>query len=243
MTAEKLYEHICIMLREYDLHTDNEGADNVIANPENWVASDLIPFYASAAELVIEARTKLDTKTTPRTKLNAIKRIIKAVPDSRQQFRGLFPYEDRFIVIDGYRLIRLQNDISSLPHVENDFDVAAVMKNGGPTEEMLQLPTVGELKAFITSNKVKHGRRFLAPYCLNDFVWCNPNYLIDMIQALPGCVAYKPKTSHSPIYFAAPDGDDGILLPVRPPVLENTRNTIKEGEKNDGSEANQDGSE
>lgn len=240
MTGEKFYEHICIMLREYDIHTGNEGADSVIANPENWVASDSFPFYASAAEILIEARTKLDTKTTPRTKQNAIKRIIKSVPTSRENFRGLFPYEDRFVVVDGYRLIRLQNDISSLPHVENDFDVASVMRNAVPTEETLHLPTVGELRAFVTENKVKRGRRFLATYCLNDFVWCNPNYLIDMIQALPGCVAYKPKSPHYPIYFVTPDGDDGILLPVRSAALENENKTIKEGEKNNGSETNQD---
>lgn len=218
MTNEKFYEHVCEMLREYDLHTGNNGADGVIANPEKWVSSDYFPFYAAAAEILIEVRTRLDTKTTPRIQQNAIARIVRNCPITHPNMRGLFSYEDRFVVVDGYRLIRLQNDISSLPHVKNNFDVASAMKYVGPTAETLQLPTVGELRAFIVANKIRHGKKIIpAPYCLDGFIWCNPQYLIDMIQALPGCTAYKPKKQVSPIYFETPNGDDGILLPVRPP--------------------------
>lgn len=225
MTNEKFYEHICVMLQEYDLHTGNRGADNVITNPEKWVSSEFFPFYASAAEMLIEARARLDVKTTPRTKLNAIARIIKNCSSAKPNLCGIFAYGDRFVVCDGYRLLRLTNDISSLPHVENDFDVASAMRGVGPTTEILRLPTVGELRSFIIANNVKRGRRLLpAPYCLDDYIFVNPKYLIDMIQALPECTAYKPKKPVSPIYFEAPNGDDGILLPVRPPAQETPQN-------------------
>lgn len=220
MTNERFYEHVCAMLQEYDLHTGSRGADGVIANPEQWVSSDYFPFYASAAEMLIEARARLDTKTTPRAQQNAVGRIVKHCPDSRPSMCGLFSRGDRFVVVDGYRMVRLKEDISSLPHVENDFDVDAVMKGIGPTAETLQLPTVGELRAFIAAKKVKCGKKMIpGPYCLDGYMYVNPQYLIDMIQALPGCVAYKPKNQVSPIYFEAPNGD-GILLPVRPPKEE-----------------------
>lgn len=218
MTNEMLYKHICVMLQEYDLHTGNRGATNVIANPEQWISSNYFPFYAAAAEMLIEIRTRLDAKTTPRTTLAAITRIYKNCNDSRPDMKGIFSYEGRFVICDGYRLLRMTNDISSLPHVTNDFDVASAMKGIGPTAETLKLPTIGELKAFIAANKVRHGRtKLTSSYCLDNYIWCNSQYLIDMIQALPGCTAYKPKRPISPIYFEAPNGDDGLLLPVHPP--------------------------
>ncbi len=218
MTNEMFYKHICVMLQEYDLHTGNRGATNVISNPEKWTSSDYFPFYASAAELLIEIRARLDTQITPRATLAAITRIYKNCSNSRPEMQGIFAYENRFVICDGYRLLRLNSDISSLPHVTNDFDVGSAMKGVGPTEEILKLPTVGELRAFIAASKSKHGRKsLLDPYCIDGFVWCNPQYLIDMIQALPKCTAYKPKKTVSPIYFQAANGDDGMLLPVRPP--------------------------
>ena len=224
MTNEMFYRHICVMLQEYDLHTGNRGASNVISNPEKWISSDYFPFYASAAELLIEIRARLDTQTTPRTTLAAITRIYKNCNDRRPDMQGIFTFGDRFVICDGYRLLRLTNDISSLPHVTNDFDVTSVMKDVGPTNETLKLPTLGEIRAFITESKVKHGKRSLpTPYCIDDFIWCNPQYLIDMMQALPGCIAYKPKKPTSPIYFEAANGDDGILLPVRPPKSEENK--------------------
>lgn len=217
MTNEKMYEHICAMLQEYDLHTGSQGADGVISNPEKWVSCDYFPFYASAAEMLIEARARMDTKTTTRTQQNAVGRIIKSCPDTRPNMCGLFSYGNRFVVVDDYRMVRLKDDISSLPHVENDFDVASVMKGVGPTTETLQIPTIGELRAFMAAHKVKYGKKTIpGPYCLNYFIWCNPHYLIDMIQSLPGCTAYKPSNPTDPIYFTADNGD-GILLPVRPP--------------------------
>lgn len=218
MTNETTYSHICVMLREYDLHTGNRAADGVISNPEKWVESEYFPFYASAAALLIETRAKLDTKTTPRTAVAAITRIYKNCNASRPEMCGLFTYGDRFVICDGYRLLRLTKDISSIPHVENDFDVASAMGDVGPTGETLQLPTVGELRAYIIANNRKRGRKTISKsYFLDGFIYVNPQYLIDMIQALPGSTAYKPKNQKAPIYFKAPNGDDGILLPVRPP--------------------------
>lgn len=220
MTNKKFYEHICVMLREYDLHTGNQGADNVISHPENWVSSEHFPFYASAAEMLIETRARMDTGTTSRSTVAAITRIYKCCSKARPTMRGLFTRGDRFVICDGHRLLRLTNDISSLPHVENDFNVDSIMKNIDPTAEILPLPTVGELRAYIIENKIRYGKKTATkPYCLGGFVWCDPEKLIDVLQALPGCTAHKPKSPSSLIYFNAPNGDDGILMPVKPPDL------------------------
>lgn len=54
MTYETMYNHICVLLQEYDLHTGSRAADGVISNPEKWVDSEYFLFYASAAALLIE---------------------------------------------------------------------------------------------------------------------------------------------------------------------------------------------
>ena len=100
MTYEKQFEHICTMLHEYDLHTGSRGADGVIANPEKWIdCTQFYPFYASAAVMLIEARAKLDAKTTPRTVSAAVGRIIRNTP-KHSRIQGIFPYRDKFVVCD-----------------------------------------------------------------------------------------------------------------------------------------------
>ena len=53
------------------------------------------------------------------------------------------------------------------------------------------------------------------PFCIDGFIWVSPQYLIDMIQALPGCTAIRPARNIDPIYFGAETGE-GLLLPVNP---------------------------
>ena len=210
------------MLEEYDLHTGNRGADGVIARPNEWVDSAYFPFYASAAALLIEARAQMDAATTPRTVTAAVSRILKNADSSRPDFQGIFKNGDRFIACDGYRLVRLVDDITSLPHKENAFDVACVMKGPMQNRDALELPSVADLRAFIAAAKAKKSgknRKYACintPYCLGGFWYCNAEYLLDVLQALPGCKAYMPDRASSPVYFTAENGD-GVLLPVRPP--------------------------
>ena len=223
MNNQKMLENLCVMLREYDEHTGSRGADGVIANPEKWDDSDHFPFYASAASLLIEIRGRMDTSTTPRTVSAAVNRIIKNTADSRPDMRGIFQRGDRFCVCDGYHCLRLKQDISSLPHTETAFNIDAAMDGNGVNKsgELVQLPSIADLKAWIAAEKAKYGggkksAKLRTPYFLDGCLYVNAQYLLDILQALPGCVAYKPASMTSPLYFSAESGD-GMLLPVRPP--------------------------
>lgn len=201
MTTSKRYETICAMLRDYDMSTNGNTADQVISNPWHWQNIQTIPFYSSAAAMLIDCLKEMDSKASSRSAIAAIKRIVKHVPDHRPAFSGVFKRGDINVVCDGFRLIRFSSDISSLPHVENDFDVDGVFRGVNMSGNVLPLPSVAELKAHIAAQKVKYGAKnydYLL-YFWADSVYVNAQYLIDMIQALPGC------------------GDDGILLPVLPP--------------------------
>lgn len=220
MTVQNKYKAICEMLREFDSASRGiyDAAEKVINNPHEWVESNYFPFYANAASLLIDCLDSMDTKTTANTTVSAVKRILKNA--KQDNFKGLVLYDGKYVACDGYRLIRLQNDIASLPHTTNNFNVNQAMKGLYETINCIDLPTPVELKAYIIANKRKVGKgTIIKPYNLCGNVWVNPQYLLDMIQALPDCKAYLQDTDkyYVPIYFKAENGDDGALCPVKPP--------------------------
>lgn len=227
MTSAKMYEHICAMLRQYDQETGRNDAEKVIARPADFAVLDKLPYYAfysSAAAMLIEARRGMDSKVTPKTAISAINRIIKSVQPGREQFKEIFPYGGKYVICDGFRLIRLNEDISGAPHVENNFDVDGVMRGIDSCTESLEIPSVADLKTHIAATSYKSGKvKSCKPYLFKgSTVYVNPKYLIDMIQSLPGCTAaYNPGQKLSLVYFSADNGD-GILMPVRPPKTEVT---------------------
>lgn len=79
---------------------------------------------------------------------------------------------------------------------------------GGKT---LTVPNLTELRMLKASSDQQPVTRAL----INNFICVNLQYLIDMMEALPGCVMYQPDTPIDPIYMKASNGDDGILLPLR----------------------------
>jgi len=225
MKNELRYQTLCEMLYSYDAATGNGGAAHVIANPHSWTNNPYQPFYANAAYLLIEALEGMDTRTTDRGTLAAIKRIVKACPKNQPHIDGVIESvnedgETRFVICDGARLIRLKQDPVSVKHADpekamNSKTINGIMnvpKYGAP----LELPAVNELKAFIAEKKAKHGSKYNVPYCLGGDIYVNPMFLLDMLQALPGCQAIKPEKAYAPIYFKSEDGD-GILLQVRVP--------------------------
>ena len=222
MRNENRYQVICEMLQAYDNATGNRGADHVIKHPQEWLSNRYQPFYANAAALLIEAREAMDTKTgSDKTIVAALKRIVKGSPD---HIRGMFETIDaagstKYTLIDGYRILRLDSDYSSIDHAEKPLfkseNVNKMIDGANKSGEKLNLPTAAEIKAFIAENKAKYGKDNRIPYCIDGFVYVNPHFLLDFIQALPDCIAYKPANNKSAIYFIADNGD-GILLPVNP---------------------------
>lgn len=125
------------MLHEFDQHTGNRGAEGVISSPEKWVDSTYFPFYAAAAEMLIEARASMDThRTGSAGTLAAFKRIIKSCENSAM--KGVFERGGRFCVCDGYRLIRSNVDFSSVPHIETTFDAEKVMNSAAEKRQQLR---------------------------------------------------------------------------------------------------------
>ena len=218
MNTERMYGTLCTLVRELDANTEGHWAEEVIADPARWAAKAL-PAYSAAASLLADLRRQMDVRTTPGTAISAVKRVIAGASASPRSPQGVFPWEDKFVVCDGYRLLRLNADITSLPHVGSGLDVGSIMGPYPKGAGQLALPAAGEVKAFLAAEKARkeqEGKRFrLRPYCLEGWMYVNPRYLLDMMQALPGCTAERPERQIDPIYFRAENGD-GILCPMRP---------------------------
>ena len=217
MTSEKRYEMVCRMLRAFDGASDLGAAEQVIANPHEWANTSLFPFYADAAQLLIDAMQEMDKKTTPAAQLAALNRVIKNVPDYREGLKGLLPSGDRWAVCDGYRFIRVQNKPESIPEAKNpmELDLDKTVPQGAKDGGEITLPSVAQIKASIANLRAKHGRDWQRhPMEAVPGWWCNAQYLLDMVQALPGGVAYQPKNEYTPMYYESAEGD-AVLLPVR----------------------------
>lgn len=213
MTGEQMYSHVCQMVLAY---TGKEDHD-VLRHPDLYLrprdCAD--PFLRGAAAFILDARDMMDTRHTERSVIAAVKRIIKNAKDGRTS--GIFEHAGRFVVCDGHHMVRLNKDITSLPHCESSFDTDTPVRGCCTTKGLLELPSIRAVKEHMEWSKAAYKGRPKnykpRPYPLGDSVYVAPEYLLDMLQALPHCVAYKPEHPLSGIYFKA-YGGDGVLCPV-----------------------------
>lgn len=220
MTENKLYDTVCCMVKEYGVATNTEEiAFDVIKNPHNYenVHSE---FFRSAAGAMIEFLGRIDKNDLKSGKVRAIMRILNRNPTGYTpvESNGIFECNGRYIATDGCIAVSLIQDIKSLPHTESEFNfekAAAVLNKSG---EIHNIPTTEYIRAYIASEKADgRGRKSneFRPIKIDDFAYVNPKYLLDMLIALPGAVAYKQNNPNTPIYFSDGNGNEGILCPCR----------------------------
>ena len=172
---------------------------------------------------LLELTGPAPVKKTPVTR--AAERILKGC--NRDGYRGAYMAGGKQVVCDGLRLIRF-NDPLPLPEDAGGLDPEKAI---GPRSEYaapLELPSLEKAKSLLkivrrckgrpTENvsawKSKSGKGFYQYDFGEGLPAVDLEYLVDMLEALPGCKAYRRDNPHSPIYFTAENGD-GILLPVR----------------------------
>lgn len=217
MTDEKRYEAVISMLRAFDAAAKMDGvADMVIKNPQDWQNGNAFnTFYTDAAKLLIEARQNMDKKTTGAGQLAAINRIYKSAASSTaESLHGIYKSDGKWAICDGYRFIRLNVKPESIPECAG-ADLSRAIPKDAKCGEEVTLPGAAEIKAQIAELKAKYGKGWkYQPIKVFDGWWCNPQYLLDMVQALPNGKAYRPAKHTSPLYYESEDGD-AMILPVR----------------------------
>lgn len=167
-----------------------------------------------------------------RTSAAALRRIGKASASKqgklRPHFAGAFLDEQgRQCVTDGFTLLRLNTPSTVLqwapppndPHV---YDTIPELLNSDGATVTLNLPTAAEVRAKIASDKAKYkAESHPAGDTLSTcFSWgdglpmVNALYLLDILEALPGCTAACRPNELSCVYFHSTDGD-ALIMPIR----------------------------
>lgn len=228
MNAANIYGLTCEMLKAYDLHTGNAGAESVIRDPHAWTncGASWLSIYHDAAEILVDCLQSMEKKTTGAQTLAAVNRIIKSAPEHYKGLQGIFTNHDipGYYLCNGNLLIMLKDDIKGVQHVPdevNTFKVKPLVDEiGAATGDKIKLPTIAQLKAFQKAEAARgyrkaRGYKDPRPVCIGDYWFCNPQLLIDILTILPGAEAIKPETWIKPMYFHSKNGC-AMLLPVRP---------------------------
>ena len=153
----------------------------------------------------------------------------------RSHFAGAFLDEQgRQCITDGFTLLRLNTPSTVLqwapppndPHV---YDTMPELLNSDGATVTLNLPTAAEVRAKIASDKAKFKASSRPKYenfstCFNwgfGLPMVNALYLLDILEALPGCTAACRPNELSCVYFHSPDGD-ALIMPIRKYTAHNT---------------------
>ena len=187
--------------------------------------------------LVVNLRENLrneEAKRSGRTgQKRALERIAKSrVGSKRDYMNGTFTSQDGArAVCDGYRAVRITNEAAAMPadaveRAVEPLNICACYESKATLTPCSIVPNPQKLRALIREARGKyHGR----PGKKNTFCACyqlesdtgkkaivNAEYLVDMLEGLPG--ASVQIGNHNSVQFYGPDGD-GILCGLRDTAL------------------------
>lgn len=174
-----------------------------------------------------------------RTSATALRRLYNSSVSKRgwirSHFVGAFLDEQgRQYITDGFTLLRLNTPSTALqwapppndPHV---YDTIPELLNSDGATVTLNLPTAAEVRAKIASDRAKYkAESHPAGDTLSTcFSWgdglpmVNALYLLNILEALPGCTAACRPGELSCVYFHSPDGD-ALIMPIRRHIANST---------------------
>lgn len=153
----------------------------------------------------------------------------------RSHFAGAFLDEQgRQYITDGFTLLRLNTPSTAPqwapppndPHV---YDTIPELLNSDGATVTLNLPTAAEVRAKIASDRAKYkaeshpeGDTLSTCFSWGDGLpMVNALYLLDILEALPGCTAACRPGELSLVYFHSPDGD-ALIMPIRRHIANST---------------------
>ena len=159
MTNEKKYALLVKMIREYDDAAKLEGlGEKMIQRPDSYTHDEFFPFLAAAAELLLDVRAAMDRGTTSAETLAALKRIYNSCLASQPAMDGFFWSGDMWALCDGFRFVRLHDKPGSIPEAPQGagdkppIDLEKIAHDALVGAEDVELPTAGQIKAFICAN-------------------------------------------------------------------------------------------
>lgn len=195
-----------------------------LKNGANGNAAEILEYLRTEAEAEIRHAAAKQSGNGNRQK--AAERVIKSAKadNPREAFWGSWnDARGHQFICDGFRLIEFFEPLplEKIREGVQPIDAARVMPpDKNARGAVLELPTVAELKAYIKEEKALKKAVKDKSGVLYDFgaelPAVNAQFLFDMLEALPGCVARASSARPllNALYFECSDGC-GILLPVR----------------------------
>lgn len=235
MTTEKILEkclNIAVWLPEEEAKNYKEAAERA-EQGERMSSSGIVDIGVLLADLCADLRADIGEQTARKNGKGAAYAAAKRICKSAMQHANVTVHgywmdeEGRQCLCDGFRGVRLAN-IYELPKLDPTFNPMNLDKCM-PLDctERVELPDLAELKTALkiwkAENPKPKGKRansYNLPVCRYDFGEGKPEfdaqYLIDMMEALPGAEAYinPARGDKSSIYFKG-DAGDGVLMPMR----------------------------
>lgn len=169
--------------------------------------------------------------TYTKTQLSAAERILKSaqkVQKGKPALHTTWEGREGQYLTDGFRAARIKEKmplpvlwgvhVGKFTYPDLDAFIDPLTNSIAPMVH-LPLPAKKDLRAFIKAERKRLFEMGERPIPRWEFghglPWVNAQYLLDMMDLLPGCTALYPegRSDHEPIYFTAKNGD-GILLPV-----------------------------
>ena len=206
-------------------------------HPRGISAGHQLALLVRAIRTDMAQQYKRDDKR--RTSATALRRLYNASVSKqewiRPHFAGAFLDEQgRQCITDGFTLLRLNTPSTALqwapppndPHV---YDTIPELLNSDGATVTLNLPTAAEVRAKIASDRAKYkAESHPAGDTLSTcFSWgdglpmVNALYLLNILEALPGCTAACRPGELSCVYFHSPDGD-AVIMPIRRHIANST---------------------
>lgn len=184
-----------------------------------------------AHELEQDSRNAAARSAGRASQLKAFENIVntaKAAYKTKKDTHGTFLAKSGARALcDGFRAVRITNPAVTMPEdapEKCDFDVDRAFPTDRTENDRAALPSASELRALIKNARadfrLKTGKRGTKCPMVWEFTartgakcYYNAAYLLDMLEALPGAIAYTGARHIDMLYFSSGDGD-AILLPI-----------------------------
>jgi hypothetical protein len=221
MNAEKVYAAATKALRSIIDETSDSPArtqkifDQVMNNPEEWEWSS--PFLYELGKLAREAKEEIVSKDGKKDALAACKAIIKVAKGiNHEEIHGAWIDKDGWqVVCDSFRAVRMKDHLEALPSAHGSEIIGRVWESARGNSVEVKLPTIGEVKEFIASEKAAGKKDFRYDFG-EGMPAVNANYLLDLLKiGLDETAMISKKAPLISAIYMRGEGVEAFLMPVR----------------------------
>ena len=173
-------------------------------------AVEFVSFMREVCEDIRKAQSKANGKGDQRRALVRILKLARDKSSERPVLHNPFMNGGKQWFVSGYHGVGLNTPMEweKCSTEENAIDMTRIAVKFG---EPIELPDLASLKTYIKMQKAEKRKRIVYSY---GYVTFDAQQMVDVMEALPGAIAYHDGSKFRSAYFESQDGI-GLLLPLR----------------------------